>query len=123
MIAERCREAARHIARRIQAIGPYELVSAGEDLPVVAFRLRDPQSVGFTVYHLSEALKGAGWHVPAYSLPPDLEHVHVIRVVCRQGFTLDLATRFLDNVAKHTERLTNHPFPLPETGTTLTFTD
>jgi glutamate decarboxylase len=123
MIAERCQEVARHIACGIQAIGPYELVSAGEDLPVVAFRLRDPQGVGFTVYHLSEALKGAGWHVPAYSLPPDLEHVHVIRVVCRQGFTLDLATRFLDNVAKHTERLTNHPFPLPETGTTLTFTD
>jgi glutamate decarboxylase len=90
---------------------------------VVAFRLRDPEADGFTVYHLSEALKGDGWHVPAYSLPPNLEHVDVIRVVCRQGFTLDLAARFLESLVKHTERLAGHPFPLPEVATVLTFAD
>ncbi len=32
-----------------------------------------------------KAFKADGWHVPAYSLPPNLEHGDVIRVVCRQG--------------------------------------
>ena len=123
LIAQRCQEVARYITKGVRAVGPYEIVSDGEDLPVVAFRLGNPGEVGFTVYHLSEALKGDGWHVPAYSLPPDLEHVDVVRVVCRQGFTLDLATKFLESLAKHTTRLTNHPFPLPEVGSTLTFSD
>lgn len=123
LIAQRCQEVARHVAKGVAAIGPYEVMSDGEDLPVVAFRLCDPRDAGFTVYHLSEALKGDGWHVPAYSLPPNLEHVDVIRVVCRQGFTLDLATKFLESLAKHTERLVAHPFPLPDAATVLTFTD
>ncbi|MFL6144798.1 MAG: glutamate decarboxylase [Labedaea sp.] len=122
-IAQRCRETARHVAAGIQMLGRYEIVGDGEDLPVVAFRLHDTNAAGFTVYHLSEALKGDGWHVPAYSLPPNLDHVDVIRVVCRQGFTIDLADRFLESLARHTKRLTAHPFPLPGAETALTFTD
>ncbi|WP_447002196.1 glutamate decarboxylase [Saccharothrix isguenensis] len=122
MIAQRCQEVARQVAKGVEAVGPFEIIGDGEDLPVVAFRLRDPEASGFTVYHLSEALKSEGWHVPAYSLPPNLEHVHVLRVVCRQGFTLDLASKFLESLAKHADRLGSHPFPLPE-ATALTFAD
>ncbi|ALG13341.1 glutamate decarboxylase [Kibdelosporangium phytohabitans] len=123
LIAQRCQEVARYVAEGVRAVGPFDIVGDGEDLPVVAFRLRDPGEAGFTVYHLSETLKSDGWHVPAYSLPPDLEHVDVVRVVCRQGFTLDLAARFLESLAKHTERLSKHPFPLPEVATALSFAD
>ncbi|WP_035285567.1 glutamate decarboxylase [Actinokineospora spheciospongiae] len=123
LIAQRCQEVARYVAKGVAAIGPFEVISDGEDLPVVALRVRDPEREGFTVYHLSEALKGDGWHVPAYSLPPDLEHVDVIRVVCRQGFTLDLAARFLESLVKHAERLAGHPFPLPEPAAVLSFAD
>ena len=111
------------MAAGIRNLGPYEIIGDGEDLPVVAFRLRDPEDAGFTVYHLSEAFKTDGWHVPAYSLPPNLEHIDVIRVVCRQGFTIDLAARFLASLARHTTRLTAHPFPLPKVETALTFAD
>jgi glutamate decarboxylase len=40
--------------------------------------------------------------------------VDVLRVVGRQGFTLDLAARFLQSLDRHALRLTKHPFPLPE---------
>ncbi|UVS79819.1 glutamate decarboxylase [Actinokineospora sp. UTMC 2448] len=123
MIAQRCQDTARHIAAGVRKLDLLELVADGEDLPVVTFRMRDPEQAGFTVYHLSEALKADGWHVPAYSLPPDLEHVDVIRVVCRQGFTVDLASRFLRSLATHIERLSAHPFPLPEVRNALTFKD
>jgi glutamate decarboxylase len=123
MIAERCQEVARHVADGVRALGMYEIVGDGEDLPVVAFHLRDPEDAGFTVYHLSEAFKGDGWHVPAYSLPPNLEHIDVVRVVCRQGFTLDLAGKFLESLGKHTKKLASHPFPLPGVDTALTFSD
>lgn len=122
-IAQRCQEVARFVAGGIRGLGQYEVLSDGEDLPVVAFRLRDPGEAGFTVYHLSEAFKADGWHVPAYSLPPNLEHVDVIRVVCRQGFTIDLAAKFLESLTRHTDRLTAHPFPLPKVETAMTFAD
>jgi glutamate decarboxylase len=123
MISQRCQEVARYVAAGIRDLGPFDLIGDGEDLPVVCFRLRDPESAGFTVYHLSEAFKADGWHVPAYSLPPNLEHVDVIRVVCRQGFTIDLAAKFLESLARHTTRLTAHPFPLPKVETAMTFAD
>ena len=122
-IAERCQETARYVADGLRKLELFEIIGDGEDLPVVAFRLLDPSAAGFTVYHLSEALKGDGWHVPAYSMPPNLEHIDVLRVVCRQGFTIDLATRFLESMARHTKRLMAHPFPLPQVETALTFTD
>jgi glutamate decarboxylase len=122
-ISERCQEVARFVAAGVRNLGPYEIIGDGEDLPVVAFNMRDPDKAGFTVYHLSEAFKADGWHVPAYSLPPNLEHVDVLRVVCRQGFSLDLAAKFLDSLARHTERLSAHPFPLPKVETALTFAD
>jgi glutamate decarboxylase len=122
-IAQRCQETARYVAAAVRDAGPFEIIGDGEDLPVVAFRLRDPEGAGFTVYHLSEALKADGWHVPAYSLPPNLEHVDVIRVVCRQGFSLDLAVKFLESLTRHTQRLSAHPFPLPDVENALTFND
>jgi glutamate decarboxylase len=123
LIAQRCQETARHVAAGVRGLGPFDVLADGEDLPVVAFRLADPEDAGFTVYHLSEALKADGWHVPAYSLPPNLEHIDVMRVVCRQGFTIDLAAKFLESLARHTNRLTAHPFPLPGVETALSFRD
>jgi glutamate decarboxylase len=122
-ISERCQETARFVAAGVRETGLFDIIGDGEDLPVVAFRLRDPAEAGFTVYHLSEALKSDGWHVPAYSMPPNLEHVDVLRVVCRQGFTLDLAARFLESLGRHALRLSKHPFPLPEVHAALSFAD
>jgi glutamate decarboxylase len=44
------------------------------------------------VYHLSAKLRENGWIVPAYSLPPDAEDVHLMRVVVR----IDLSRRMID---------------------------
>lgn len=123
LIAQRCQETARYVAAGVQRIGPYDLIADGEDLPVVAFQVIDPHDAGFTVYHLSEALKADGWHVPAYRMPPNLEHIDVIRVVCRQGFTIDLAAKFLESLTRHTERLAAHPYPLPGATIAPSFRD
>ena len=44
------------------------------------------------MYHLSARLRENGWIVPAYSLPPDAEDVHLMRVVVR----LDLSRQMID---------------------------
>ena len=55
--------------------GRFEILNPGLAEPVVTFKLKgDP---GFDVYHLSARLREDGWIVPAYSLPPDAEDVHL----------------------------------------------
>jgi glutamate decarboxylase len=81
---------ARHLNESLEATGHYTILNPGLAEPVVTFSLAgDP---GFDVYHLSSRLREHGWIVPAYSLPPDAEEVHLMRVVVR----LDLSRTMID---------------------------
>ncbi|UYM03545.1 glutamate decarboxylase [Solicola gregarius] len=81
---------AQHINETLEATGKYDILNPGLAEPVVTFTLRgDP---GFDVYHLSARLRENGWIVPAYSLPPNAEHVHLMRIVVR----LDLSRQMVD---------------------------
>ncbi len=103
-VTQACRDTARWLARRVSEVGPFELVSDGSALPVVAFRLRDGVE-GYSVYDVSEAVRSSGWIVPAYPMPPGLEDVHVLRVVVRNGFGRDLARNFVDDLTRAVQRL------------------
>ena len=72
-------------------MGPFELLTDGSELPVFAFKLRDPVAAGYTVFDLSERLRLRGWLVPAYTFPEDMQDTAVLRIVVRNGFSMDLA--------------------------------
>lgn len=102
-IQSRCREIAGAIATGVEGMGPFTLLSRGNELPVVAFELTAPD--GYSVYDLSHELRSFGWIVPAYPMPEGMADVHVLRVVVRNGFTFDLAAMFLADLAKSAARL------------------
>ena len=93
-----CRDTAQWLAGEIERLGPFTLVSRAEGIPVFAFR--HTEDLPYSVYDISEALRAWGWLVPAYSLPPALEDVSVLRVVVRNGFSRDLARMLLDDLGK-----------------------
>ncbi len=93
-----CRDTAQWLAGEIERLGPFTLVSRAEGIPVFAFRLAG--DVPYSVYDVSDALRSWGWLVPAYTLPPALEDVSVLRVVVRNGFSRDLARMLLDDLQK-----------------------
>ena len=103
-VNQACRDTARWLAQRVGEVGPFELVSDGSQLPVVAFRLRDDVE-RYSVYDVSEAVRTRGWIVPAYPMPPALDDVHVLRVVVRNGFGRDLAHSFADDLTRVVARL------------------
>ncbi|HKI93148.1 MAG TPA: glutamate decarboxylase [Gaiellaceae bacterium] len=107
-----CRSTARYLADEIAALGPFELISDGSELPVLAFRLAEGVS-NYTVYDVSDQLRQRGWLVPAYAFPPDLEDVHVLRIVVRNGFSRDLARLLLADLRRAIERLGRLDRPLP----------
>jgi glutamate decarboxylase len=95
-VQQACRDHATWIAGQVAAMGPFELVSDGSDLPVFAFRAKDDVTDRFTVYDVSARLRQRGWLVPAYRMPEGLEDMAVLRVVVRNGFSRELAVRLVD---------------------------
>jgi glutamate decarboxylase len=104
-VQQACQDVARYLAGQIGGMGPFELLSDGSDLPVLAFRLRDPQAAGYTVFDLSERLRQRGWLVPAYTFPANMQDTAVLRIVVRNGFSADLADLLITDLRTQAEEL------------------
>ena len=107
-----CRDVALHLSAGIAKMGPFELLTEGRDLPVFAFKLRD-DITGYSVFDVSERLRLRGWQVPAYTFPADLTDTAVMRIVIRNGFSMDLANLLLADLRKHVKVLEHHPQTQP----------
>jgi glutamate decarboxylase len=106
-------DVAKYLAAQIAAMGPFELLSDGSDLPVLAFRLADP-APDYTVFDLSERLRQRGWLVPAYTFPANLQDVAVLRIVVRNGFSRDMGELLINDLRTQVEALSGAPCdPVP----------
>jgi glutamate decarboxylase len=66
-------------------------------LPVFAFTTSDSVK-GWDVFAVSAKLRERGWQVPAYTFPENRTDLAVLRIVCRNGFSHDLADLLLENL-------------------------
>ncbi|MFF3850112.1 glutamate decarboxylase [Streptomyces sp. NPDC002328] len=105
------REVARGIADRVAELGDFELLTRGDELPVFAFTTA-PGVESYDVFDVSRRLRESGWLVPAYTFPPNREDLSVLRVVCRNGFSTDLADLFVDDLTRLLPELRRQPHPL-----------
>ena len=96
-----------YLAGQIAAIGPFELVSHGTDLPVFAWRLKE--EARWSLYDLADRLRDRGWQVPAYRMPANREDMVVQRVVVRNGFTHDLADMLVRDIRRHLDWFAAQP--------------
>jgi glutamate decarboxylase len=103
-VQQTCQDIAMHLSGEIAKMAPFELLSNGSDLPVFAFKLKDDFD-GFTVYDVSDRLRMRGWQVPAYTFPENLEDMAVLRIVIRNGFSMDLANLLLDDLRTQVKAL------------------
>jgi glutamate decarboxylase len=84
-IMETMKYNAQTLAKEIEAIGEFELVGGEEDeqLPLVAFKLAGEH--GYDEFDVAAQLAAErGWMVPAYTLPPNAEHVKIMRVLVKE---------------------------------------
>ncbi|CAM5529547.1 putative Glutamate decarboxylase 5 [Streptomyces afghaniensis 772] len=89
-VQQAARDVATGMAARIEALGDFRLLTRGEQLPVFAFTTA-PDVTAYDVFDVSRRLRESGWLVPAYTFPANREDLSVLRVVCRNGFSADLA--------------------------------
>jgi glutamate decarboxylase len=114
------REVATRLSAEIEDLGPFELLTRGDELPVFAFTLRDDVD-NFTVFDVSNALRERGWQVPAYTFPKNREDLAALRVVVRRGFTHDMADMLLADLKRQLPRLEQQPSPMHDEASAAGF--
>jgi glutamate decarboxylase len=111
-VIQNAQDVATHLSSEIAGIGPYRVLTKGDELPVFAFTVNDDVK-NYTVFDVSEKLRERGWLVPAYSFPENREDLSVLRIVVRAGMNLDMADLLLDDLREQTELLQSLDAPLP----------
>jgi glutamate decarboxylase len=102
---------AQYVAQQIAQLGPFELISQPNNLPIFSFCMK-PGTQTFTLFQLSDALRKHGWQLPAYSLPKNLEKITVMRIVAKENFSRDLADALIESIKKEVTLLQSGE-PLP----------
>ena len=114
------REVATSLSSRIAELGPFELLTKGDQLPVFAFKVKDDVD-NFTVFDVSNALRERGWQVPAYTFPKNRTDLSALRVVVRQGFGHDMADLLMGDMERQLPRLQAQPAPVHDASTASAF--
>ncbi|MBC8315083.1 MAG: glutamate decarboxylase [Bacteroidales bacterium] len=106
-IQQNCQDVALYLSGKIAKLGPFDLVTDGSDIPVFAFKQKE--ATNYTLYDLTERLRDRGWLIPAYSMPADREDLVVARVVCKEGFSHDMANLLLEDIERHLKYYASQP--------------
>jgi glutamate decarboxylase len=114
-VQQASRDVAMHLANEVEQLGVFRLISRGDELPVFAFTTND-QAKGWDVFAMSRMLRERGWQVPAYTFPENRTDLAVLRVVCRNGFSMDLANLFLKDLKTAVDELQNESVSTPSSG-------
>jgi glutamate decarboxylase len=114
------REVATGLSATIAELGPFELLTRGDELPVFAFTVRDDID-NFTVFDVSSALRECGWLVPAYTFPEKRTDLAALRVVVKQGFSHDMAAMLVNDLMRQLPRLEKQPEPVNDSTTASSF--
>ena len=111
------RDVATTLSAQIAALGPFELLTRGDELPVFAFTLAGGID-NYSVFDVSNALRERGWLLPAYTFPKNREDLAALRVVVKRGFGHDMANLLVDDIKRQLPKLQKQPAPVHETAAT-----
>jgi glutamate decarboxylase len=100
---------AQALAAKLGAIEGLELLNDASRFPIVVARAQDPDKLDLTL--LSRVLRERGWIVPAYTLPPNAEHITVLRLVVKENFSRDMADMLAHDVRAAIAVLEHGPKP------------
>ena len=100
---------------RIGKMGPFVNYSDEVVNPLFIWSLKPEyaKKANWTLYDLQAKLQESGWMVPAYTLPANLEETVVMRVVVKEGFSMDMADMLLTDMQAAVAELEKLEYPTP----------
>jgi glutamate decarboxylase len=105
-VIETMEQNARLLAKLIEETGRFRLIGGEDDeqLPLVAFQLAEDR--GYDEFDVASQLAAErGWMVPAYTLPPDADHVKIMRALVKQTLGHSLVTTLAADITEACEML------------------
>jgi glutamate decarboxylase len=106
-------DVAQYLSSEIAKIGPFELISKGDTIPVFAWILKDGATKNWSLYDLADRLRMKGWLVPAYPMADDMSDMVLQRIVVKIGLSRDLASALLSDIKGEVLFLESLETPLP----------
>ncbi len=102
---------AQALAGKLAGIDGLEVLNDGSQFPIVVVRASADDGAGkpLDLVLLSHLLRERGWIVPAYTLPPDAEHITVLRMVIKENFSRDMVDLLAHDVAASVRVLAHGP--------------
>ena len=100
-VQKTAQEVALFVSSEIAKLEPFEVISKGQDLPVVTWKIKEDAKVHFSLYDFVDRLRMNGWLIPAYTMPKNREDLVVARIVVKHGFSKDLAAELVDDMKRH----------------------
>jgi glutamate decarboxylase len=107
-----CYNTGQFLAGEIIKLGPFELLCDADPLkgiPSVAWRIKEGEDPGYTLYDVADRLRTRGWQVPAYPLTGSVADISVQRILVRQGVSRDLAGLLLEDMEQCIAHFDRHP--------------
>jgi glutamate decarboxylase len=91
------------LAGKVANVDGLALITDGSSFPIVAVRATPGEDLDLVA--LSHLLRERGWIVPAYTLPPNAEHLTVLRMVVKENFSRDMAELLAGDIAESVKAL------------------
>ena len=115
-IQQASRDVALYLSSEIAALGPFELITKGDDIPVFCWKMDEAyaKTATFTLYDLADKLRERGWLVPAYPMPKNRDDLVVQRIVVKEDFSRDLADRLLEDLRRAVAYFESQPGHAPK---------
>ena len=112
-------DVAQYLGREVCKLGPFELCFDGasrDGIPAISWTIKQGENPGYSLFDLSDRLRVRGWQVAAYTMPPNLTDLVVMRVLIRHGFSRDMGDLLLEDTKRSIEHLHKHPVGTPITA-------
>lgn len=100
-IQKTAQDVALFLSSEIAKLEPFEVIAKGNELPVVAWKIKEKGKAHFSLYDFTDRLRMNGWLIPAYSMPKNREDLVIARIVVKHGFSKDMAMELIDDMKRH----------------------
>jgi glutamate decarboxylase len=118
-VMQASKDAAHFLATQLAKMDAFEVLTDGSDMPLITWTTA-PGERNWNLHDLSAKLRERGWQVPAYPMPANIEDITVMRVVFRNGVSIDLIRLLLDDLTASMQLLDARPTPVPTAETDAT---
>lgn len=111
-----CQDVGRFLAKEIDRMNMFEIFTDGSDMPLITWTLKNSYTNKWDLYDLADRLRERNWQIPAYPLPADMQDVTVMRVVFRNGVSMDMTHLLLKDIREAVTYLDGLESPMPKEG-------